>query len=182
MSITRLDIPDVLVVDPRVFADARGYFFESFNQASWEKETGLKTKFVQDNQSRSVRGVLRGLHYQVGTSAQGKLVRVLAGEIFDVAVDLRRSSPSFGAWVGANLSSENHKQLWIPEGFAHGFIVLSESAEVLYKTTTYYDPAAERAIVWNDAQLKIAWPDGVVPVLSDKDAAAGTFADAEYFD
>jgi dTDP-4-dehydrorhamnose 3,5-epimerase len=182
MKITRTEIPDVLLVELRVFPDQRGHFFESFNQRVWEEQTGLKTIFVQDNQSRSSRGVLRGLHYQVSPSAQGKLVRVLTGEIFDVAVDLRQKSATFGRWLGVRLSAEEPRQLWIPEGFAHGFLVLSASADVLYKTTDYYNPTAERSIVWNDPQLGIDWPATVAPGLSEKDAAAGPFATAPYFD
>jgi len=182
MQLNQTEIAGLFLLEPKVFADSRGYFFESFNQQRWEELSGLQTSFVQDNQSRSLRGVVRGLHYQVGASAQGKLVRVLSGEIYDVAVDLRRGSATFGQWFGTTLSAENHRQFWIPVGFAHGFMVLSETAEVLYKTTAYYDPAAERAIVWNDAQLKIAWPQDIVPLLSDKDAAAGSFSAAEYFD
>jgi len=182
VNISQTRLPGALVIEPRVFSDSRGYFFESFNQRRWDELSGLQTAFVQDNQSRSVHGVVRGLHYQVGASAQGKLVRVLSGEIYDVAVDLRRGSSTFGQWFGVSLSAENRRQFWIPVGFAHGFMVLSEAAEVLYKTTAYYDPAAERSIVWNDPQLKIDWPQNIVPLLSDKDAAAGSFAAAEYFD
>lgn len=182
MQLHTCEISGLFLVEPKVFGDSRGYFFESFNQRRWEELSGLSTDFVQDNQSRSQRGVVRGLHYQVGASAQGKLLRVLSGEIYDVAVDLRRGSATFGQWFGATLSAENYRQFWIPVGFAHGFMVLSETAEVLYKTTAYYDPAAERSIVWNDPQLKINWPQNIVPLLSDKDAAAGSFAAAEYFD
>lgn len=182
MRITQTELSGILLLEPRVFTDARGCFFESFNQRAWQEQTGLQTVFVQDNQSHSTKGVLRGLHYQLSPSAQGKLVRVLSGEIFDVAVDLRRSSMTFGRWFGMLLSADNRKQLWIPEGFAHGFLVLSESADVLYKTTDYYDPASERSIVWNDQQLGIEWPNAVTPVLSGKDAIAGSFAAAQYFD
>jgi len=182
MQLSTCEISGLFLLEPRVFADSRGYFFESFNQRRWEELSGLRTAFVQDNQSRSIRGVVRGLHYQVGASAQGKLVRVLSGEIYDVAVDLRRGSTTFGQWFGTTLSAENNRQFWIPVGFAHGFMVMSETAEVLYKTTAYYDPKAERSIVWDDPQLKIDWPKDVVPLLSDKDAAAGSFAAAEYFD
>jgi len=182
MKIAQTALSGILLLEPRVFTDARGCFFESFNQRAWQEQTGLQTVFVQDNQSHSTKGVLRGLHYQVSPAAQGKLVRVLSGEIFDVAVDLRRSSSTFGRWLGMTLSAENRKQLWIPEGFAHGFLVLSASAEVLYKTTAYYNPAAERSIAWNDVELGIEWPDTVTPVLSEKDAIAGSFAAAQYFD
>lgn len=181
MITIKLTIPDVIVFEPKVFGDTRGYFFESFNSQVFEESTGLKRTFVQDNQSRSVRHVLRGLHYQVG-KPQGKLVRVVSGEIFDVAVDIRRSSSTFGQWVGIRLTAENKKQLWIPEGFAHGFITLSETAEVLYKTTEYYSPADERCIAWNDKSLNIQWPCEVAPTLSMKDAKGMSFQDAEVFD
>jgi dTDP-4-dehydrorhamnose 3,5-epimerase len=174
MQIIRTEIPDVLIVEPRVFGDERGFFFESFNQKRWEELTGLATNFVQDNHSRSAKGVLRGLHYQI-SQPQGKLVRCTLGEVFDVAVDLRRSSPTFGKWVGARLSAENKRQMWIPVGFAHGFLVLSESAEFLYKTTDYYAPEHERAVIWNDPDLGIEWPIEGEPTLSAKDAAAGAF-------
>ncbi len=171
MQVTPSAIPEVLIVDPQVFGDARGFFFESFNRDQWRTATGLPGDFVQDNHSRSARGVLRGLHYQLGRP-QGKLVRCAVGEIFDVAVDLRRSSPSFGLWVGERLSAENKRQMWVPEGFAHGFLVTSEVAEVLYKATDYYAPEEERAIVWDDPDLAIAWPLSLPPLLSAKDAAA----------
>jgi len=164
-----------------VFGDERGFFMESFNQRSWEDATGLKTNFVQDNHSRSTRGVLRGLHYQI-KQPQGKLVRVVQGEVFDVAVDLRRSSPTFGQWAGVNLSADNKRQFWVPEGFGHGFLVLSESAELLYKATDFYAPEHERAIRWNDPTLAIDWPVDVTPVLSAKDAEAPLFSEAELFD
>lgn len=180
MQATPLAIPDVLLIEPKVFGDARGYFFESYNQRRFEEALGRPVSFVQDNQSRSAKGVLRGLHYQV-RQAQGKLVRVLTGEIFDVAVDLRRSSPSFGQWVSATLSAGNHRQLWIPEGFAHGFVVLSDNAEVLYKTTDYWAPEHERCIAWNDPSLAIAWPRDLTPLLSAKDAAGTAFPAAECF-
>ena len=157
MKVVETAIPDVLIIEPKVFGDERGFFYESFNAAAFEAATGLKRSFVQDNHSKSQRGVLRGLHYQI-QQPQGKLVRVVAGEVFDVAVDLRRSSPSFGRWVGVHLSAQNQRQLWIPEGFAHGFVVLSESAEFLYKTTDYYAPAHERSLLWNDPQIGIGWP------------------------
>ena len=176
-------IREVLIIEPRVFGDDRGFFYESFNARSFREATGLGVDFVQDNHSKSARGVLRGLHYQI-EQTQGKLVRVIAGEVFDVAVDLRRSSRTFGQWVGVHLSGENRRQLWVPAGFAHGFVVLSESAEFLYKATDYYAPAHERSILWNDPDLGIIWPlpHGVTaPLLSPKDAAAARFADSETF-
>lgn len=181
MNATRLTIPDVILIEPRIFGDARGYFFESFNQRSFDEAVGRPVRFVQDNQSRSSKGVLRGLHYQV-RQAQGKLVRATFGEIFDVAVDIRRTSPTFGRWVGEVLSADNKRQLWVPEGFAHGFVVLSEYAEVQYKTTDYYAPEHERSIAWNDGELAIDWPLEGEPVLSAKDLAAAPFASAQYFD
>ena len=180
MKVIKTTIPDVLLIEPQVYGDERGFFYESFNQRDWEDGTGLRTRFVQDNHSRSARGVLRGLHYQLGRP-QGKLVRCVVGEVFDVAVDLRRSAPTFGQWVGINLSAENKRQLWVPEGFAHGFLVLSEVAEFLYKTTDFYTPEQERCILWNDPDLAIAWPEEVVPVLSKKDQLGGAFARADYF-
>lgn len=181
MKATRLAIPEVVLVEPRVFGDERGFFFESFNQRAFEKATGVKVDFVQDNHSCSAKNVLRGLHYQI-QQAQGKLVRVVAGEVFDVAVDLRRSSPSFGKWVGAMLSAENKKQLWIPPGFAHGFLTLSDRAEFLYKTTDYYSPDHERSLRWNDPEIGISWPIGDAhPVLSAKDSQAPCLRDAEVF-
>lgn len=180
MNITPTAIPDVLIVEPRVFGDHRGFFFESFNQRDWQQHTGLDTQFVQDNHSRSVRGVLRGLHYQI-QQPQGKLVRVIIGEVFDVAVDLRKSSPTFGKWVGVVLSAENKKQLWIPAGFAHGFLVLSEEAEFLYRTTDYWAPEYERSIAWNDPAIGVAWPDGCEPILSEKDSVAVSFSRAELY-
>jgi dTDP-4-dehydrorhamnose 3,5-epimerase len=181
MKATPTAIPDVLVIEPKVFGDARGFFFESFNQKAFDEAIGRHVDFVQDNHSRSVKGVLRGLHYQI-QQPQGKLVRVVKGAVFDIAVDIRRSSPTCGKWVGIELSEENHKQLWIPEGFAHGFLVLSETAEFLYKTSDYYAPAYERCIAYNDASLAIDWPQtGVSPQLSAKDAAGTTFATAELF-
>lgn len=176
-------IPDVFILEPKVFGDARGFFTESFNAETFAKATGLRPNFVQDNHSKSAKGVLRGLHYQLD-HAQDKLVRVVQGEVFDVAVDVRRASPTFGQWVGVHLSAENFRQLWVPKGFAHGFVVLSDTAEFLYKTTDYYDPASERAILWNDPTLAIAWPEipGVAaPSLSGKDQAAKLFKDAEVF-
>lgn len=182
MKVTRTAIPDVMLIEPRVFGDERGFFFESFNQRAFEEATGVTTQFVQDNHSRSVRGVLRGLHYQI-QQPQGKLVRVVVGEVYDVAVDLRRSSPTFGKWVGAHLSAQNKAQFWVPAGFAHGFVVLSDSAEFLYKTTDYYAPAHEKCIAWNDPFLGIEWPDlGAAPQLSAKDAAGSTWANAAFFD
>ena len=181
MKATPLAIPDVILFEPKVFGDARGFFFESFNKKLFDAATGGQYEFVQDNHSRSTNGVLRGLHYQLPPHAQGKLVRVVQGAVFDVAVDLRRSSPTFGKWVGAELTAENHHQLWVPPGFAHGFLVLSESAEFLYKTTDYYAPTAERSIMWNDPQLAIQWPGRTDPQLSSKDAVASHFADAEMF-
>lgn len=178
---TPLAIPDVLLLEPRVFGDERGFFFESFNQREFDAAVGKKITFVQSNHSRSARQVLRGLHYQI-RQAQGKLVRVVAGEVYDVAVDLRRSSPAFGQWVGEILSAENKKQLWIPAGFAHGFVVLSGSAEFLYNTTDYWAPEFERCIVWNDPTLGIAWPITGEPVLSEKDARGAKFAAAEVYD
>ena len=180
MNATPLAIPDVILFEPKVFGDDRGFFFESFNQAQFDAAVGRPVKFVQDNHSRSVRNVLRGLHYQI-QQPQGKLVRVAVGEVFDVAVDLRRSSPTFGRWVGAVLSAENKKQLWVPEGFGHGFVVLSEVAEFLYKTTDYYAPAHERCIIWNDPTLSIDWQLQGEPVLSAKDAQGATFAQADVF-
>jgi dTDP-4-dehydrorhamnose 3,5-epimerase len=180
MKVIPTEIPDVLLIEPKVFGDERGFFMESFNKAGWEKATGLNTTFVQDNHSRSSKGVLRGLHYQI-KQPQGKLVRVIQGEIYDVVVDMRRSSPTFGKWVGIVLSAENKRQLWVPEGFAHGFLVLSEFAEVLYKATDYYAPEHERCIRWDDPQLKINWPLQVQPVLSAKDASALILEDAESY-
>ena len=170
-------IADVMVLQPKVFGDARGFFFESFNERAFREATCCTLPFVQDNHSRSARGVLRGLHAQDAPHAQGKLVRVTQGAVFDVAVDIRRGSPTFGRWVGVELSGANHKQLWIPPGLAHGFLVVSESADFLYKTTDYYAPQAERTIRWDDAELAIAWPDvGMAPLVSAKDAAGAAFA------
>lgn len=180
MKIIPTEIPDVLIVEPQVFGDERGFFMESFNQKDWEELTGLKTTFVQDNHSRSARGVLRGLHYQT-EQTQGKLVRVVQGEVYDVAVDLRKSSATFGKWVACHLSEENKRQLWIPEGFAHGFLVLSETAEFLYKTTDYYAPQYEQCIRWDDPDLAISWPFEAPPSLSGKDAAGVCFKDAQYY-
>ncbi len=180
MQATRLAIPDVVLIKPKVFGDDRGFFFESFNQAQFEKAIGRHTNFVQDNHSRSTKNVLRGLHYQI-QQPQGKLVRVVQGEVFDVAVDLRKSSPTFGQWVGEILSAENKRQVWIPEGFAHGFVVLSDTAEFLYKTTDYYAPAFERCLAWNDPAVGIHWPAGLVPQLSAKDQQGAPLANAEVF-
>ena len=181
MRVTPTAIPDVLIIEPKVYGDARGFFYESFNQKEFQKATGLDVQFVQDNHSRSSKGVLRGLHYQI-QQPQGKLVRVVKGAVFDVAVDLRKSSKTFGKWVGVQLSEENAKQLWIPEGFAHGFLVLSETADFLYKTTDYYAPEHERSVIWNDSDNAIEWPPGYEPLLSEKDKNAKHFKDAEVFD
>jgi dTDP-4-dehydrorhamnose 3,5-epimerase len=182
MEARRLAIPEVVAMEPRAFADDRGVFFESFNAAGFAAATGLNPTFIQDNHSISRQGVLRGLHYQLPPFAQGKLVRVVAGRAFDVAVDIRRSSPTFGKWVGELLTAENRRQLWIPEGFAHGFIALEAATQFLYKTTAAYDRASERAIIWNDAQLAIDWSFIGAPVVSAKDAEAPGFAAAEVFD
>lgn len=179
MKATRTSIGDVIVFEPRVFGDERGFFFESFNRRAFEEATGIMGDFVQDNHSRSLKGVLRGLHYQLAPKAQGKLVRVVQGEVFDVAVDIRKGSPSFGRWVGEILSAENRRQLWIPPGFAHGFLTLSESAEFLYKTTDTYSPAHERSILWNDPELGIEWPLDGPPIVSAKDAMGTRLAEAE---
>ena len=180
MKVQPTAIPDVLLLEPKVFSDPRGFFFESYNQRSFRAATGLDVNFVQDNHSASARNVLRGLHYQV-RQAQGKLVRVVAGEVFDVAVDLRRSSPTFGRWVGERLSADNRRMMWVPEGFAHGFLVLSETAEFLYKTTDYYAPEHERTLLWNDPRLGIEWPLAGEPVLKPKDAAGTPLDRAETF-
>lgn len=184
MKATRLAIPDVILFEPQVFGDDRGFFFESFNQRQFDEAVGQPVTFVQDNHSRSSQGVLRGLHYQI-RHAQGKLVRVVAGEVFDVAVDLRRHSPTFGQWVGVVLNSENHHQLWVPEGFAHGFLVLSKVAEFLYKTTDFYAPDFERCIIWNDPDLAIDWPldrlPDALPQLSGKDRQGMAFRLADCF-
>ncbi|MCL1961521.1 MAG: dTDP-4-dehydrorhamnose 3,5-epimerase [Desulfovibrionaceae bacterium] len=186
MQVIPTALPEVLVIEPRVFGDARGFFMESFNAREFARATGLQgVEFVQDNHSRSARGVLRGMHYQI-RQPQGKLVRVARGAVFDVAVDMRRGSPAFGRWAGVELSEDNHRQLWVPPGFAHGFVVLSETADFLYKTTDYYAPAHERAVRWNDPALGIDWPlaaHGIAaPLLSAKDAAAPLLAAAEHFD
>ena len=180
MKITPCNIPDVLLMEPKVFGDERGFFMESFNQRGFRDTTGLDLQFVQDNHSRSARNVLRGLHYQV-VQPQGKLVRVVAGEVFDVAVDIRPGSPTFGRWAGELLSAANKRQLWVPPGLAHGFLVLSETADFLYKTTDYYAPAHERCIAWNDPTLAIDWPlNGQIPLLSAKDVAGTAFLKADF--
>ena len=181
MEFEPTEIPEVVLIRPKVFGDPRGYFFESWEERKFAA-AGLDVKFVQDNHSRSARNILRGLHYQI-QQTQGKLVRVVTGAVFDVAVDIRRSSPTFGRWVGVTLTDENHHMLWVPPGFAHGFLVLSESADFLYRCTDFYAPPQERAIQWNDPDLNVAWPlpAGVEPILSAKDAVAKRFRDAEYF-
>ncbi|EOC0398097.1 dTDP-4-dehydrorhamnose 3,5-epimerase, partial [Cronobacter sakazakii] len=169
MKVVKTDISDVLIFEPKVFGDDRGFFFESFNQKTFMEAVGRKVTFVQDNHSKSACGVLRGLHYQLDPYAQGKLVRCVVGEVFDVAVDIRKNSTTFGKWVGVNLSADNKRQLWIPEGFAHGFLVLSETAEFVYKTTNYYNPESDRGIIWNDEDISIEWPLVRDPILSHKD-------------
>ncbi|MGE8687154.1 dTDP-4-dehydrorhamnose 3,5-epimerase [Achromobacter denitrificans] len=181
MNATPLAIPDVVLFEPRVFGDDRGFFFESFNLREFEAAIGRKANFVQDNHSRSAKGVLRGLHYQI-QQAQGKLVRVISGAVFDVALDIRRSSPTFGKAVGVMLSAENKRQLWVPEGFAHGFYVTSDSAEFLYKTTDYYAPEHERCIAWNDSTLDIQWPLDGEPILSQKDSQGKSLADSPVYE
>ncbi|MGK0169132.1 MAG: dTDP-4-dehydrorhamnose 3,5-epimerase [Gammaproteobacteria bacterium] len=181
MIATRLDIPDVVLLEPKVFGDERGFFYESYNQRTFETAIDRSIDFVQDNHSRSAQGVLRGIHYQL-KNPQGKLVRVIAGEVFDVAVDLRKTSPTFGKWLGVVLNETNKHQLWVPEGFGHGFLVLSTSAEFLYKTTDFYSPEDERSIVWDDADLAIEWPLVGEPSLSEKDRVAAKFRDAEFFE
>lgn len=180
MKVTPTTIPDVLIIEPKVFGDARGFFFESFNQKSFYEATKLNLNFVQDNHSRSARGVLRGLHYQL-QQPQGKLVRVVRGAVWDVAVDIRKSSPTFGKWVGTELTEDNHTQIWVPSGFAHGFVVLSDSADFIYKTTDYYAPQHERCIAWNDPDIGIEWPAGMTPSLSVKDQMGSTLRGAEIF-
>ena len=180
MKVTPTSIPSVLIIEPRVFGDTRGFFFESFNQRAFNLATGLDVNFVQDNHSRSSKGVLRGLHYQI-QQPQGKLVRVVHGSVFDVTVDLRKSSPTFGQWVGVELTEDNHRQLWIPPGFAHGFYVLSDSADFLYKTTDYYAPEFECNLIWNDPTIGIEWPLNTQPIISAKDAQGKKLADAEVF-
>ena len=178
MNVIRTAIPEVVLIEPKVFGDARGFFFESFNQKAFNEATGTNPQFVQDNHSRSAKGVLRGLHYQI-QQPQGKLVRVVRGAVFDVAVDIRKSSPTFGRWVGAELSEDNQHQLWVPPGFAHGFLVLSDMADFLYKTTDYYAPQYERSILWNDSDLNIDWPIGE-PILSNKDRQGLKFNSADF--
>ena len=180
MKVIPTEIPGVLVIEPRVFGDDRGSFFESWNQRAFDEAVGREVRFVQDNHSTSARHVLRGLHYQV-QQAQGKLVRVVAGEVFDAVVDMRRSSPTFGRWVGEKLSSANRRMLWVPEGFAHGFVVLSESAQFLYKTTDYYAPEHERSLLWNDPAIGIVWPLAGAPLLKPRDASGTPLAQAETF-
>jgi dTDP-4-dehydrorhamnose 3,5-epimerase len=181
VKITPTAIADVLIIEPRVFGDDRGFFFESYNEQAFKAASGIEAHFVQDNHSRSAQGVLRGLHYQL-EQAQGKLVRVVRGAVFDVAVDIRKTSATFGQWVGVELSAENHRQLWVPPGFAHGFLTLSESADFLYKTTDYYAPQHERCIAWNDSTLNIDWPlQGLFPQVSGKDLAGVALADAVTF-
>ncbi|AGF79937.1 dTDP-4-dehydrorhamnose 3,5-epimerase [Desulfocapsa sulfexigens DSM 10523] len=180
MKITATAIPDVLLVEPTVFGDDRGFFYESYNERKWQELTGIQTRFVQDNHSRSSKNVLRGIHYQI-QQPQGKLVRVVIGEVFDVAVDLRQSSPTFGQWVGEHLSAENKKSLWVPEGFGHGFLVLSEVAEFLYRTTDFYAPEHERCIAWNDPDIGIDWPLDGDPLLSEKDKNGGSLSTAECY-
>ena len=182
MKITPTSLPEVLIIEPRVFGDARGFFTESWNEQVFDQAVGHAVRFVQDNHSRSARGVLRGMHFQLPPHTQGKLVRVVSGAVFDVAVDLRRSSPNFGRWDGIELTADNHRQLWVPPGFAHGFLVLSETADFLYKTTDYYAPQAEGCLRWDDPEVDIDWPDtGVAPVLAEKDAKAPLLADARSF-
>jgi len=180
-TVIATDLPEVLILEPKVFGDSRGFFYESFNAREFEKCTGLTQQFVQDNHSRSSRNVLRGLHYQI-QHPQGKLVRAVEGEVFDVAVDLRRSSPNFGKWVGVVLSAENNRQLWVPEGFAHGFVVVSESAQFLYKTTDYWYPEHERSLLWSDTTLGIEWPLSGEPSLAAKDAVGRQLKDADCFE
>lgn len=177
-QVTPTAIPDVLILVPKVFGDARGFFFESYSEQDFQQATGLDVKFVQDNHSRSSKGVLRGLHYQLPPHAQGKLVRCVRGAVFDVAVDIRQSSPTFGQWAGVELSEDNHRQFWIPPGFAHGFVTLTDTADFLYKTTAYYAPSHDRGIAWNDPAVGIQWPElGMAPLLSAKDQAARRLAD-----
>ena len=180
MNVIQTEIPEVLIIEPKVFGDQRGFFFESYNEREFHATTGLDVHFVQDNHSRSAKGVLRGLHYQI-RQPQGKLVRCVLGEVFDVSVDLRKSSATFGKWIGVHLSAENNRQLWIPPGFAHSFLVISEMAEFLYKTTDYYAPEFERCVLWNDPALAIDWPLAEAPKLSERDQAGRLFREAENF-
>jgi len=183
MKVTPTALPEVLILEPRLFGDQRGFFMESYNRRAFNSALGYEVEFVQDNHSRSARGVLRGMHYQLPPHAQGKLVRVTAGRVFDVAIDMRRRSPRLGQWAGVELSAENHRQLWIPPGFAHGFVVLSDTADFLYKATDYYAPESERAVSWRDTRLAIEWPDaGIASILSAKDKAAPSLEDATLFD
>lgn len=184
MQVTPLNIPEVILFEPKVFGDERGFFYESFSKKRFEDAIGLKPEFVQDNHSKSQKGVLRGLHYQLAPMAQGKLVRVVEGEVLDIAVDIRKSSPTFGQWVGANLSAENNKQLWVPEGFAHGFLTLSDTAQFLYKTTNYYSPEHERCILWNDPSLAVEWQLNNIETLSlsAKDKEGKLFNEANVFE
>jgi dTDP-4-dehydrorhamnose 3,5-epimerase len=181
MNIIATEIPEVTILEPKIYEDSRGFFYESYNERIFAEKIGLSTHFVQDNHSCSLKHVLRGLHYQI-QKPQGKLVRVIVGEVFDVAVDLRKSSPTFGQWVGCHLSAENKRLFWVPEGFAHGFLVLSDTAEFLYKTTNYYAPQHERTLLWNDPDLAIAWPIENDPILSPKDQAGQTLQTAEVYD
>jgi dTDP-4-dehydrorhamnose 3,5-epimerase len=181
MKVLKTEIPDVLIIEPKVFGDDRGFFYESYNKQRFEEATGVTAEFVQDNHSKSAKGVLRGLHYQI-KQPQGKLVRVVRGEVLDVAVDIRQSSPTFGRWVGTVLSEDNKRQLWMPEGLAHGFVVLSDTAEFLYKVTDYYAPEYERCIRWDDADLSIDWQISGVPLVSDKDAKGDSFQEADLFE
>jgi dTDP-4-dehydrorhamnose 3,5-epimerase len=181
MKVIKTEIPDVLIIEPKVFGDERGFFYESFNKKNFEEATGVTAEFVQDNHSKSAKGVLRGLHYQI-KQTQGKLVRVVSGEVLDVAVDIRQSSPTFGRWVSADLSGDNKRQLWIPGGLAHGFVVLSDTAEFLYKATDYYAPEFERCIRWNDSDLSIDWQLSGVPLVSDKDAKGVSLEEADLFE
>ena len=180
MKIIPTSLPEVLIIEPQVFGDSRGFFYESFNARKFAELTGVQAEFVQDNHSKSGKNILRGLHYQI-QQAQGKLVRVVSGEVFDVAVDIRKSSPNFGQWVGVNLSAENSRQLWVPPGFAHGFVVLSEQAEFLYKTTDYWAPEHERCLAWNDPEIGIDWPISEAPLLSAKDQLGKSLSEAEVF-
>lgn len=181
MQIIQTAIPDVLLVEPRVFGDDRGFFYESFNQRAWYEKTGLNTQFVQNNHSKSLKNVLRGLHYQI-QHPQGKLVHVVVGEIFDVAVDLRKNSATFGKWIGEYLSADNKRSLWIPEGFGHGFVVVSDVAEVVYNATDYYSPEHERCILWSDDELSINWPLDGTPIISEKDEKGTSFRDADVYE
>ncbi|MDQ7978061.1 dTDP-4-dehydrorhamnose 3,5-epimerase [Paraburkholderia sp. SARCC-3016] len=180
ITVTATALPEVKLIEPKVFGDARGFFLESFNEREFAQKVGVDARFVQDNHSRSARGVLRGMHYQI-QHAQGKLVRVVAGEVFDAVVDVRKRSPNFGKWVGFRLSAENHRQLWVPEGFAHGFLVLSETADFLYKTTDYWYPEHERCLAWDDPQVGVQWPIEGEPVMAEKDKAGKPLADAETY-